>query len=118
MQLVIDNSPEWQDQVVACFPGHGPLLVADPSLANQGLAALSITDRAPYLLTLKRLMKGWKGNAPVQIGHDEKSIEQYSVVELTVLECAVAKFYMQSFFNFFGRAAIVPHGLHVPTLGA
>ena len=62
-------------------------------------------------------MKGWKGNTLVQIGHDEKPIKQYSVVELTALECAVAKFYLQSFFNFFGHAAIVAHRLCVSTVG-
>ena len=59
-------------------------------------------------------MKGWKGDVPSQIGANEKPVEQYSVVELTFLEQAVAKFYTQSFFNFFGRAAIVPHWLQVP----
>jgi hypothetical protein len=112
-QLVVDDSPEHQDRVLACFPGHGPLLVADLSLANQGLAAPSITERAQYVLALKRLMKGWKGRVPLQIGSDEKPVKQYSVVELTTLERAVATFYTQSFFNFFGRAAIVPHRLQV-----
>ena len=62
-------------------------------------------------------MRGWKGNVPVQISRNEKPIEQYSIVELTALEHAAAKFYTQSFFNFFGRAAIVPHGLQVSTAG-
>jgi hypothetical protein len=66
---------------------------------------------------LKRLIKGWKGNAPSQIGSEEKPVEQYSVIELTALEQAVARFYTQSFFNFFGRAAIVPHWLQVPSSG-
>ena len=114
---MVDDSPEHQDRVLACFPGHGPLLVADLSLANQGLAALSMAERAPYLLALKRLMKGWKGNAPSQIGSEEKPVEQYSAVELTALEQAVAKFYTQSFFNFFSHAAIVPHQLQVSLSG-
>ena len=59
-------------------------------------------------------MKGWKGDVPSQIGANKKPVEQYSVVELTVLEQAAAKFYMQSFFNFFGHTAIAPHRLQVP----
>jgi len=110
---VVDDSPGHQDHVLRCFPGHGPLLVADLSLANQGLAAPSTAERAPYLLAMKRLMKGWKGSVPSQIVADEKPVEQYSALELTALERAVAKFYTQSFFNFFGRAAIVPHQLQV-----
>jgi hypothetical protein len=43
-QLAVDNSPEHQDHMLTCFPGHGPLLVADVSLANQGLAAPSIVE--------------------------------------------------------------------------
>jgi len=103
--------------VLACFSGHGPLLVADLGLANQGLAAPLMAEQAPYLLALKRLMKGWKGNTPSQIGSEKKPVEQYSAVELTALEQAVAKFYTQSFFNFFGHAAIVPHWLQVPSSG-
>jgi hypothetical protein len=114
-QLVVDDLPQHQDRVLACFPGHVPLLVADLSLANQGLTAPSTAERAPYLLALRQLMKDWKGNAPSQIGLEEKHVEQYSEDELTALEQAVAKFYTQSFFNFFGRAAIVPHRLLIPS---
>jgi hypothetical protein len=57
-QVAVDNSPEWQDHVAACFPGHGLLLVADRGLANQGLTAPSIAEQALYLLVLKRLMNG------------------------------------------------------------
>jgi hypothetical protein len=92
--VAVNNSPEWQNHVAACFPGHGLLLVADHSLANQCLAAPSIAEQAPYLLVLKRLMKGWRGNLLAQIGYDKKPTEEYSVIELTVLEHAVAKFYM------------------------
>ena len=43
-QLVVDDSPEHQDCVLACFLGHGPLLVADLSLANQGLGASAVAE--------------------------------------------------------------------------
>ena len=43
-QLLVDDSPEQQVCVLACFPGHGPLLVTDCSLANKGLAAPSISE--------------------------------------------------------------------------
>jgi len=62
-------------------------------------------------------MRGWKGNVPVQVSSNEKLIEQYSIIELTALERAVARFYTQSFFNFFGHAAIVPHGVQISTAG-
>ena len=43
-QLVVDDSLGHQDHVLHCFPVHGPLLVADLSLANQGLAAPSTAE--------------------------------------------------------------------------
>ena len=40
-----------------------------------------------------------------------KEIEEYSEGEIVVMESALAKFYAQSFFDFFGRAAILPRRL-------
>ena len=67
------------------------------------------------MLALKRMMKEWKGNALVLIHLDEKPVDQHSIIKLTALEHAIVKFYTQSFINFFGHAAIVPHGLQVST---
>jgi hypothetical protein len=94
---VVNDSPEHQDQVLACFPGHDPLLIAYLSLVNQGLTAPLIADQVPYLFTMKRLMKGWRGNVALEISLEEKPVQDYSGIQLTALEEALAKFYTQFF---------------------
>lgn len=107
-----DSSVAREDLIVACFPGNGPLLVTDVSLAGQGLASQNQAKRLPYLLALKRLMKEWDGELPPCV-RVEKPVEQYSEEEISELEKDIATFYTQSFFNHFGRAAVIPHGLEV-----
>jgi hypothetical protein len=97
--------------LTACFPNNS-LLVADVSYANRGLTSPTIAARGLYLIAMKRLMKTWRGNVPAVIRDPPKNLSQgYSLQELGVLEEAVASFYTQSFFNHFGRAAILPHTL-------
>jgi hypothetical protein len=100
-----------QLMLMACFPSES-LLVADVSSANQGLASPTLEGRAQYLLAMKQLMKGWGGNVPEVVHCPPKNpANGYSLQELAELEQAIAIFYTQSFFNHFGRAAILPHAL-------
>jgi hypothetical protein len=101
-------------QILACFPGEGPLAVADFELADQGLGIPKISQRAQYMVALKNLIKQWKEDLPQQIVHEPKPLEQYSELELLTLERMTAWFYCQSFFNYFGRVAVVPHSLSAP----
>jgi hypothetical protein len=108
--------------LMACFPSK-VLLVADISSANQGLASPTLQGRAQYLIAMKRLMKSWGGNVPVEIHClPADQAQGYSLQELAKLEEAITRFYTQSFFNHFGRAAILPHTLDstadsIPALG-
>ena len=108
--------------LMACFPSK-VLLMADISSANQGLASPTLKGRAQYLIAMKRLMKSWGGNVPVEIHRPPANQAQgYSLQELAELEEAIARFYTQSFFNHFGHAAILPHTLDstansIPALG-
>jgi hypothetical protein len=99
-----------QDAVVACFP-EWSMLVVELAWGNIGLAADKLEDRLPYLLFMKRLMSTWAGPIPEAIQSQDKSASCFSVAEIEELERQVARFYTQSFFNYFGRAAIVPHRL-------
>lgn len=72
---------------------------------NLGLAAISWEARAPHIFALRRLMKAWK-DCPINILYAAEQLNEYNV---TTLERWVAEFYCQAFFNYFARAAIVPH---------
>ncbi|KAF8330683.1 hypothetical protein F5887DRAFT_1081524 [Amanita rubescens] len=101
-----------QRLIMACFP-FGPadprhLAFVDRQHARRGLASPTIRDRIPYLNALRAVMKEWDGYEVHPIGRLEVLTEDAPVVEGMVYEEAVAHFYTQSFFRFFGRAAIVP----------
>lgn len=84
------------------------LVTSFPS-KNVGLAAINWKARAPHIFALRRLMKAWKG-CPINILYAvEELTEGVSEYAVNTLESWVAEFYCQSFFNYFGRAAIVPH---------
>jgi len=56
-------------------------------------------------------MSTWEGPLPEAISSAEKPGDCFSICEIEELEHQVARFYTQSFFNFFGCAAIVPRRL-------
>ena len=99
-----------EDSVVACFPEQS-MLVVEFTRGNIGLSAERVEDRLPYLLAMKRLMSTWVGPIPEAIQAEDNLDGYFPVVEIEELECQVACFYTQSFFNYFGRAAIIPHRL-------
>lgn len=114
-----------EDLLLSCFPGSiGRCMhVADANYADQGLAAERHQDRAPYLVALKTVMQTWVNfNQAIQACqgvdlHVVKDASEYSQTEVLALEAALACFYTQSFFNFFGRAAIIPRRLSRSRLG-
>lgn len=103
-----------EDLIGKCFarPPGSSLLVADVEYGNKGLAAESWSDRVPYVLAMRDVMKTWSGQRPQEFSRVLSTRpEQPSEQVLLALESAVARFYTQMFFNHFGRAAIVPHRL-------
>jgi hypothetical protein len=93
------------------FPGDGGFLVGAMPTSNQGLAAERWEDRLPFVENLRMLMSDWPGHSAVKL----KGIKVFnpsfaptcSYVE--EVERILAPFYCQTFFDFFGRAAITPH---------
>ncbi|KDQ49339.1 hypothetical protein JAAARDRAFT_51795 [Jaapia argillacea MUCL 33604] len=111
--FVDDN--ERDDLVLKCFYSRKDLVasfvVGDLPLLNVGLAARSWSERVPYLCVLQDVMKTWVGEHPADMSivlHREGGNRESAVL---ALERALARFYTQSFFNFFGRAASTPHRL-------
>lgn len=105
--------------LLQCFPGRvaGSFLVAPTELAHQGLAAATWQDRAPFISAVKQVMSTWTGFDEVNERcsavdlHVKKHVQSYSQREIEATELALATFYTQSFYNFFGCAAIVPRRL-------
>jgi hypothetical protein len=101
-----------QDLIWECF-GTNSLLMIDDQLANTRLGSSDWHERLPCLLMLRRLMRDWDGMKPTPLLlQDFPSITDYVETDASQLEEAVARFYTDSFFRFFGRAPIIP--AHLP----
>jgi hypothetical protein len=75
---------------------------------NCGLAADNPSDRLPYLRQLVLVMMAWKGSKPSLFHRAHLPLDDHQAKEL---EDIVAKYYCQQFYDYFGRAAQVPHRL-------
>ena len=64
-------------------------------------------SRLPSLLRLATLMRDWSGDKPLPLLQDVP-FEEYNELNTGVLEDAVAQFYTDTFFIFFGCAAVIP----------
>jgi hypothetical protein len=68
-----------------------------------------MVDRIPSLLALRALIQDWDGLKPTPLlVPDMPSHDMYTENDVQQLEDSLARFYTQSFFAFFGRAATVP----------
>lgn len=78
---------------------------------NSGLAGADLEERIYHVLPLVRIMQSWKGDKPAIFSLSTQSPSEISQSHAKELEEAAAKYYCQQFFNYFGRAAQVPHRL-------
>ena len=83
------------------------LQAVDMVTSVQGFHSSDWRSRLPSLLQLATLMRVWSGDKPLPILHDQP-VAEYSERDTGVLEDAVARFYTDTFFIFFGRAAVIP----------
>jgi hypothetical protein len=102
----------WEPLIMACFP-FGPsdphhLAFIHPDHARRGLASPAIQDRLQYLNALWKVLGDWDGFAMHDLGRLQILTEDDPEVELLHYERVIACFYTQSYFCFFGRAAIIP----------
>jgi len=65
-------------------------------------------ERLPFLLALKALMRDWDGLKPTPLLQPDLSYDMYTETDVQQLEDHVARFYTQTFYSLFGRAAVIP----------
>ena len=105
---------ERQAMVLRCF-NVPSLIVVDAQRPNVGLQAHDWRERLPFLLALRALMRDWDGLKPTPLLQpDLASHDMYTEAEVQQLEHHVARFYTQTFYRLFGRAAVIPTQLPVP----
>ena len=98
--------------IMACFP-FGPsdprhLAFVHVDHARRGLASPAIQDRLRYLTALRAVMGEWDGFEIHDLGRLQIPTEDAPENEMRHYERVTACFYTQSYFRFFGRAAIIP----------
>jgi hypothetical protein len=94
--------------VLKCFDVPS-LVVTDARRANSGLQAHDWRERLPFLLALRALMRDWDGLKPTPLLlPDLASPDMYTEVDVQQLEDHIARFYTQTFYCSFGRAATIP----------
>jgi hypothetical protein len=83
------------------------LQAVDMAMAVEGFHSSDWRSCLPSLLRIALLMRAWSGDKPLPILHDQP-LAEYSECDTAVLEDVVAWSYTNTFFVFFGRAAVIP----------
>jgi hypothetical protein len=99
-----------QALISECFPIE-PFKSTSLPTRNCGLAGQDVEERIPFILVLVRVMQSWKGDKPLVFQLAARSFHELSASQAVELEEAATKYYCQQFYNYFGRAALVPHRL-------
>ncbi|KAJ7700977.1 hypothetical protein B0H16DRAFT_1748851 [Mycena metata] len=101
-----------EDEVTCCFPG-GMVLGIPREYAQQGVASPDVDQRHRCVHHIALLMLDWRTGCyrPSAIDRDFLKKVHWSTDEMADLEWAVAHYYTESFFEFFGRACVLPMGL-------
>ncbi|KAJ7729666.1 hypothetical protein DFH07DRAFT_969414 [Mycena maculata] len=96
------------DECRRCF-ATTRLIGIDLEESQRGLAALETDERLPYFLCIAGLMCDWRApcERPKEI-ENARGRTTWSQDSIYDLEGAVARYYTQSFYELFGRAAVVP----------
>jgi len=101
---------ERQTKISRCFPINSFRYVMIPS-ENCGLAADDLSERFRFVVELLHVMKSWRGNKPVLFEMSMDNLRDSTRQTRILLEKTITKYYCQQFFNYFGRAAQIPHRL-------
>lgn len=104
-----------EDLIGQCFVGTS-MLDMELGHANQGLASPQWADRRQYLIALRNVMVTWSDFRSYASSKSFLDLLEPSLLVLTEsethrLETLVSGFYAQSFYNFFGRAPVLPRRL-------
>jgi hypothetical protein len=101
---------ERQMKISRCFPINSFRHVMIPS-ENCGLAADNLSERFRFVVELFHIMKAWRGDKPAIFEMSMDNLRDSTNQTRMLVEKTVAKYYCQQFFNYFGRAAQIPHRL-------
>jgi hypothetical protein len=101
---------ERQIIIARCFPSSSFRCVTIPS-ENRGLAADDLARRFQFVTALIVVMQAWKGEKPIVIDTPVEKFLSFTQAVLIHTEKVVTNYYCQQFFNYFGRAAQIPHRL-------
>ena len=102
--------PPRDQLILACFPGRPSLMFAPLQSAREGLAAPDWRARRSSIAAMRTLMKTWKGFTGFGF-HLAREVNSLSEREFQEVESSVAHLYTQFFYDYFARAAVVPHTL-------
>ena len=106
-----DDSATWLEMVLHVFAGGaGTVLGSEPfPNRNQGLGALCVEDRSPFIENFRVLLSLWP-NAPSAL---QKPLEVSDInTRVLAVERCTTLFYVQSFYDTHGRPPIIPR--HIP----
>jgi hypothetical protein len=103
---------ERQMKISRCFPINSFRHVMIPS-ENCGLAADDLNERFRFVVELLHVMKSWRGDKPAIFDISMDNLRDSTHQTRIQMEKTIAKYYCQQFYNYFARAAQIPHRLFV-----
>ncbi|KAJ6529953.1 hypothetical protein DFH09DRAFT_1327057 [Mycena vulgaris] len=75
---------------------------------KKGFASLALKDRHPHNMCLASLMRDWRGLEVAPIISRAATKTDWTDEKMRELEGAVTIHYTQSFYDYFGRAPVIP----------
>lgn len=103
---------ERQIKISQCFSIGSFKHIPIPS-KNDGLAGDDLDKRFPFITALVLVMKSWKGDKPIVFNSPVENFCRFTRKEVLHVEKVVTEYYCQQFYDYFGRAAQIPHRLFV-----
>lgn len=93
-----------EDMLTSIFP-EGLLILHRLPMHDNGLGARDITKRKPFISAFYTFLAAWPGATSFKIFPSVLLADD----NLHEAEEATSRFYCQTFFDYFGRAASIPH---------
>ncbi|KAI6012896.1 hypothetical protein BKA83DRAFT_4500581 [Pisolithus microcarpus] len=105
--------PEWLDLVHQLFPGDSELtMCAEPfPTQNQGLGSSDPRSRCEFMEIFRKLLASWPGFPSDLVA---PLLPSAPLMRVWAVERRLAIFYVQLFFDNFGRPPILPRLIPVP----